>query len=105
MIDDGTPICPSTEAPTMAPTVSLEGLDTMVPTISPTKAPTEALEETDPWFADHFKARESETAAPTVAPTTAVPTKAPTAGGGTRRLSVVNGIPAVAPAKPPSYDA
>ena len=88
-----------------SPTARVARCLVAIPSKAPTKAPTEALEETDPWFADHFKARESETAAPTVAPTTAVPTKGPTAGGGTRRLSVVNGIPAVAPAKPPSYDA
>lgn len=76
MIDDGTPICPQTDAPTFAPTVSLEGVDTMVPTTSPTKAPTEPLRRLDPWYASMFKTREhedTEEEAPEKAPDT-VPT-------------------------------
>ena len=86
MIDDGTPICPQTDAPTFAPTVSLEGVDTMTPTTSPTKAPTEPLRRLDPWYASMFKTREHEDTEEEA--TEKAPATAPT-DGKRRRLSVV----------------
>jgi len=58
MFDDGTPICPVTDAPTMAPTTYIEfDLEqTDAPTITPTRAPVVP----DPWFAALFKNREHE---------------------------------------------
>jgi len=59
MIDNGVPICPSTDSPTMAPTAEIDyGEDTMEPTIMPTRKPI-----ADPWFSSLFKTREHERAA------------------------------------------
>jgi len=54
MIDDGTPICPQSDAPTMSPTVFYEFEDTMNPTATPTRS----ANEPDPWYASLFRARE-----------------------------------------------
>lgn len=60
LIDGDPPICPQTDAPTMAPTVKMDGR--MEETEAPTVAPTHAPQEPDPWYASLFKAREHETA-------------------------------------------
>lgn len=58
LIDGNEPICASTVAPTMAPTVSMEGL--IDETESPTIAPSEPLGESDPWYVSMFKSREHD---------------------------------------------
>jgi hypothetical protein len=55
LIDGGTPICASSEAPTMAPTAHDPDDETEAPTDSPTEAP-----QADPWYASLFKAREHD---------------------------------------------
>jgi len=68
MIDGGEPICVTTEAPTMSPTVSLEGVfdATESPTTSAESTSEEEEEiltdEEDPWFVSMFKSREHESA-------------------------------------------
>ncbi|KAL7466182.1 hypothetical protein ACHAXS_006476 [Conticribra weissflogii] len=62
LIDGGAPICPTTEAPTSAPTVSIEGL--FEETHSPTLAPTASDHGEDAWFASLFKSREHEALRP-----------------------------------------
>jgi len=68
MIDGGEPICVTTEAPTMSPTVSLEGAfdATESPTTSAESTSEEEEEiltdEEDPWFVSMFKSREHESA-------------------------------------------
>jgi len=57
MIDDGTPICPESSAPTFSPT------DSFVPTITPTIAPSKSLHvHHDPWFANFFRVSEHQQA-------------------------------------------
>jgi len=67
LIDGGEPICRSTEAPTMSPTVSLEDAfdATESPTTAAEKTPEEEAiftDEEDPWFVSMFKSREHESA-------------------------------------------
>eukprot|EP00986_Skeletonema_menzelii_P003296 scaffold985_cov145-Skeletonema_menzelii.AAC.11 len=68
LIDGSEPICASTEAPTMSPTVSLEGVfdATESPTTSAESTSEEAEEmltdEENPWFISMFKSREHEAA-------------------------------------------
>eukprot|EP00956_Cyclotella_meneghiniana_P024967 scaffold51128_cov78-Cyclotella_meneghiniana.AAC.7 len=52
LIDGGDPICASTDAPTMSPTIAF---NTSAPT---TSSPT--LSKTNPWYIDMFKSREHE---------------------------------------------
>jgi len=62
LIDGGEPICSTTEAPTMSPTVSLEFDDTESPT-SDTAVSDSAVGlvgESDPWYINMFKSREHE---------------------------------------------
>ncbi len=67
LIDGSDPICVTTEAPTMSPTVSLEGVfdATESPTTSAESTSEEeeelATDEEDPWFVSMFKSREHET--------------------------------------------
>ncbi|KAL7534846.1 hypothetical protein ACHAWF_004971, partial [Thalassiosira exigua] len=61
LIDGGSPICPQTEAPTMAPTVTLPFEDTESPTaaaVAPDEEPSSP--EADPWYTSMFKSREHE---------------------------------------------
>ena len=64
LIDSDEPICTTTQAPTMAPTVVLPDFDTESPTSeadmisSSEEDPT--LEERDPWYTSMFKSREHE---------------------------------------------
>mmetsp|Transcript_13438 Transcript_13438/g.25603 ORF Transcript_13438/g.25603 Transcript_13438/m.25603 type:complete len:205 (-) Transcript_13438:91-705(-) len=58
LIDGSAPICPTTEAPTSAPTVSMDGI--FDETDSPTSSPVEPEPEKDPWYVSVFKSRESE---------------------------------------------
>ncbi|KAL9187722.1 hypothetical protein ACHAXT_006100 [Thalassiosira profunda] len=63
LIDGSEPICPSTEAPTMAPTVSLPEEDTQSPTSDgddDATAESDAPPETDPWYTSMFKSREHD---------------------------------------------
>ncbi|KAL7449897.1 hypothetical protein ACHAXS_000217, partial [Conticribra weissflogii] len=60
LIDGSAPICPTTEAPTSAPTVSLGGI--FDETDSPTSSPVDPDKEQDPWIVSFFKTRESEEA-------------------------------------------
>ena len=67
LIDGAEPICPKTEAPTMSPTVSLEGVfdATESPTTeaeSTTAEETAITDEENPWFVSMFKSREHESA-------------------------------------------
>ena len=67
MIDGGEPICVTTEAPTMSPTISLEGMfdATESPTTSAESTSEEEeilTDEDDPWFVSMFKSREHESA-------------------------------------------
>ena len=67
LIDGGEPICSSTDAPTMSPTVSLEDVfaATESPTTETASTPEEAsilTVEEDPWFVSMFKSREHESA-------------------------------------------
>jgi len=56
LIDGGEPICATTEAPTMAPTLPLPFDDSESPTSSPTVQDTLAVD--DPWYSSVFKSRE-----------------------------------------------
>ena len=58
LVDGGEPICATTEAPTMAPTLPLPLDDTEAPTSSPSTQGT--LAEDDPWYSSLFKSREHE---------------------------------------------
>ncbi|KAL7460690.1 hypothetical protein ACHAXS_001135, partial [Conticribra weissflogii] len=58
LIDGSAPICPTTEAPTSAPTVSMDGI--FDETESPTSSPVDPEPEKDPWYVNLFKTRESE---------------------------------------------
>jgi len=62
LIDGSEPICVTTEAPTMAPTVTLpEGDDTESPTSSDIDESEEVPQhETDPWYTSMFKSREHD---------------------------------------------
>eukprot|EP00591_Stephanopyxis_turris_P001522 CAMPEP_0195511176 /NCGR_PEP_ID=MMETSP0794_2-20130614/3591_1 /TAXON_ID=515487 /ORGANISM="Stephanopyxis turris, Strain CCMP 815" /LENGTH=720 /DNA_ID=CAMNT_0040638727 /DNA_START=505 /DNA_END=2667 /DNA_ORIENTATION=+ len=59
-IDDGSPICPETPSPTMAPTVDLDGRmdDTEAPTSSPVASSSGIVQEV--WYESLFKVREHE---------------------------------------------
>ena len=64
LIDSDEPVCATTQAPTMAPTVVLPDFDTESPTLEADmislseEDPT--LEERDPWYTSMFKSREHE---------------------------------------------
>jgi hypothetical protein len=61
LIDGGVPICPSTEAPTMSPTIFLED-ETESPSTDVVAPPVDAdtLPESDPWYISMFKSREHD---------------------------------------------
>ena len=63
LIDGSEPICSTTEAPTMSPTISLpdELDDTQSPTTSPSAQDVRASEP-DPWYTSIFKSREHDAA-------------------------------------------
>ena len=58
LIDGSEPICSTTEAPTMAPTVTLPDFDTNSPTASSSMEASES--EQDPWYTSMFKSREHD---------------------------------------------
>jgi len=62
LIDGGEPICSSTEAPTMAPTLPLPESDTESPTADSVISSEEEDEvvESDPWYTSMFKSREHD---------------------------------------------
>ncbi len=62
LIDGGEPICSTTEAPTMSPTVSLELEDSDSPTSDPafSSSAIGLIGESDPWYISMFKSREHE---------------------------------------------
>ena len=64
LVDGGSPICATTEAPTMAPTVTLPDIDTESPTSSPSNieqvVDSNPAEEADLWYTSMFKSREHE---------------------------------------------
>jgi len=60
LIDGSEPICPTTEAPTMAPTISLPNSTTESPTVDTASLSSaeDSAPETDPWYINMFKSRE-----------------------------------------------
>jgi len=63
LIDGSEPICSSTDAPTMAPTVSLPESDTDSPTATADvgdESEEDSTSEADPWYVSMFKSREHE---------------------------------------------
>ena len=63
LIDGSEPICSSTDAPTMAPTVSLPESDTDSPTAKADmddESENDSTSEADPWYVSMFKSREHE---------------------------------------------
>ncbi|KAL3766901.1 hypothetical protein ACHAW5_000919 [Stephanodiscus triporus] len=64
LIDGGEPICSTTEAPTMSPTVSYEFNDTESPTSDPESSSSTSavglIGESDPWYISMFKTREHD---------------------------------------------
>mmetsp|Transcript_30290 Transcript_30290/g.65409 ORF Transcript_30290/g.65409 Transcript_30290/m.65409 type:complete len:1736 (-) Transcript_30290:678-5885(-) len=63
LIDGGEPICATSEAPTMAPTVSLAFQDTESPTVDTAAADAAeegSVVENDQWYTSMFKSREHE---------------------------------------------
>ena len=59
LIDGGEPICATTEAPTMEPTMPLPLNDTVAPTEAPANPDEDATKgNTNPWFINLFKSRE-----------------------------------------------
>jgi len=63
LIDGSEPICSSTDAPTMAPTVSLPESDTDSPTATANvddESEEDSTSEADPWYVSMFKSREHE---------------------------------------------
>lgn len=62
LIDGSEPICPSTEAPTMAPTIFLED-ETESPSpdvVPPPEDDVSPVPESDPWYISMFKSREHD---------------------------------------------
>jgi len=63
LIDGSEPICSSTEAPTMAPTLPLPESDTESPTAdSVISSEEDEVVESDPWYTSMFKSREHDVA-------------------------------------------
>jgi hypothetical protein len=61
LIDGSEPICPSTEAPTMAPTIFLEDeTESPSPDVVPPPTDEDTVPETDPWYISMFKSREHD---------------------------------------------
>ena len=58
LIDGSEPICATTIAPSMAPTLALPEGDTEAPTSEPSAVGT--LAEDDPWYSNMFKVQEHE---------------------------------------------
>ncbi|KAL7535270.1 hypothetical protein ACHAXR_010651 [Thalassiosira sp. AJA248-18] len=60
LIDGSEPVCSTSEAPTMAPTVSLPYDDTDSPTTAPSMMNKTITDGNDPWYSSKFKSREHE---------------------------------------------